>query len=116
MSRVKTIHNNRKELTCGHCYETILFVRPSYRLHLAYMTIKPIGARVHHCGSKWSLNFDEETRRKYPSHGWGTVTAVLCHNADGTFEYEVEKDASVLPRGVKKGYWASYHIDRWEIL
>lgn len=73
----------------------------------------PIGARVHHRGSKWSLSFDEEDRRKHPSDGWGVVISAYA-NRDGTFEYEVKKDAPFLPGGTTKGSWASYHIDRWE--
>jgi hypothetical protein len=79
------------------------------------MTPIPVGARVHHVGSKYSYGFSENERLANPSDGWGTILSSL-YQPDGSFEYQVKKDAPFIPGASVISWWASYHIDRWEMI
>lgn len=78
----------------------------------------PVGAHVHHQGSRWNYWWDEDDCRERPSSGWATVIRIKSLNdgtpyeyPDGSFEYEVRYDRPLVPEGSETGWWASYHID-----
>lgn len=61
----------------------------------------PIGARVHHRGFKYSVSFSENEIIANPSAGWGIVTQAVPQR-DGTYEYEVIRDAPLTQGGDRK--------------
>lgn len=75
----------------------------------------PIGARVHHIGFRYSVSFSDNECKGNPSPGWGTVTQVVPQR-DGTYEYEILRDAPLTQGGDRRCWWASYQIDRWETI
>lgn len=70
----------------------------------------PAGARVHHRGCEWSYGFTETQCAAKPHWGWGTVLQCKPQH-DGSYEYEIEKDAPLCEGMSTRYWWASYHID-----
>lgn len=65
----------------------------------------PKDTRVHHRGVVWSRQF-------VSGQGWATVLRSI-KQADGTYEYEVQRDEPLQPDWPNyPTWWASYHIDR----
>jgi hypothetical protein len=76
----------------------------------------PVGARVHHRGGIYSRGWTEEQRQESPGTYWGTIVEVDPRvYGDGSREYLVRYDRPDTPTGPTEGWWASYHIDEWEL-
>jgi hypothetical protein len=77
----------------------------------------PVGARVHHRGGQFSRGWTEAERRANPVSSWGTIVKVDPRVfPDGSREYLVRYDKPHYEGGPPEAWWASYHLDQWEVL